>query len=88
MSTNNASTSTRADAATHEEFLDVILADDELLRAEFDAIIADAWPDPPRAAAQPPHRRLRTWGRGRIAQGPHRPGLAAWARQRSPPPRQ
>jgi hypothetical protein len=43
------SASATPEAASREEFLDVLLADEDLLRAEFDAIIADAWPDAPHA---------------------------------------
>ena len=42
--------------STEEQFLDLLLADEELLRAEFDAIIAAEWPGPPPI---PPDRRVR-----------------------------
>jgi hypothetical protein len=57
---------------TDEQFLDLVCADDELLRAEFDAIIAAEWPTPPPAGQdheyvdepahprRPQRRRLRT----------------------------
>jgi hypothetical protein len=32
---------------THDAFLDLVYHDDDLVRAEFDAIVAAAWPDPP-----------------------------------------
>jgi hypothetical protein len=69
-----------------DEFLAILCADDEFVRAEFDAIIANAWdtpaqpaPEPPRVP--PPRRHLRS---------AHAPGSEAavtdaWARQRSPP---
>ena len=47
--------------SVEEQFLDLLLADDDLIQAEFDAIIAAEWPGPPRtcpadasAAAQTP----------------------------------
>jgi len=48
-----------SDAATRDtdqEFLDLVCADEELLRAEFDEIIANGWPSPPTG---PPTRRPR-----------------------------
>ena len=42
--------------SAEEEFLDLLLADDDLLRAEFDAIIAAEWPGQP---PNPPRRRVR-----------------------------
>ena len=39
-----------------EEFTDLVSADDDLVRAEFDALIADTWnttPPPPPAPADP-----------------------------------
>jgi hypothetical protein len=62
-----------------EAFLDLTLADDELMRAEFDALIAACWespceppldkPCPPGGGqpARPPSRRVR---RGADALGP------------------
>jgi len=43
------------DRSTEQQFLDLLLADEELLRAEFDAIIAAEWPGPPPNL---PHRRV------------------------------
>ena len=45
----------QATRSTDEQFLDLLLGDEDLLRAEFDAIIAAEWP------GQPPDRP----GRGR-----------------------
>jgi len=42
--------------STEERFVDLLLADEELLRAEFDAIIAAEWPGPPPKL---PHGRVR-----------------------------
>ncbi len=90
-------TSLRGDLTrgSHEQFLDLICSDDELLQAEFDAIIADQWPSPP------PHkpRRDNPGGRHPARRGQHpgpsgpdgppprprHPGVGAWSRQRSPP---
>lgn len=39
---------TEADTApTRQSFIEVVCGDEDLLRAEFDAIIAAGWPDPP-----------------------------------------
>jgi len=77
-----------------EQFFDLICADQELLTAEFDAIIAAAWPTPPvslprRGAAGRKPERGRS-GRWRSRARPHRQqthplGGEAWRRQRSPP---
>jgi hypothetical protein len=74
-----------------EEFLELLLADEELLRAEFEAIIADEWPGPPPS---PPHRRVcgppghRAWRRHlaptRVLR-PERVAQETSPRQRSPP---
>ncbi|GAA1294386.1 hypothetical protein GCM10009609_74610 [Pseudonocardia aurantiaca] len=86
--------------AATAEFVDVVCADGELLRAEFDAIIAANFPpeagqaceDPPRRPAPPlcdrAHpERSRSTGRGRR---PDRTAIRAArrhrARQRGPPP--
>jgi hypothetical protein len=75
-----------------EQFLELVLADEELLRAEFDAIIAAAWSGPP--PSRPPRRiagkPASTGDRGpRIARtgraGPGRQPLTVAARQRAPP---
>lgn len=77
----------------HEEFFALVCADDELLRAEFAAIIDAAWNEPPT----PPERRqpgpvpeqvdrcLAASALTATAARPH-PGVGGWARQRSPPP--
>ncbi|HEY0805430.1 MAG TPA: hypothetical protein VGD84_10205, partial [Pseudonocardiaceae bacterium] len=39
--------------AVWDEFLAVICADEEWVRAEFDALIAAQWPDPPPPAPAP-----------------------------------
>lgn len=75
-----------------EDFLDLLCADEDLLDAEFEAIIAANWPGAPK----PPSRRDR--GDGEHRQPPPRrrdwrtPALGgerhlgdAWSRQRSPP---
>jgi len=77
-----------------EEFLALLCADEELLRAEFDAIIAAEWPTtPPRrpcgehAAGPSSHSSARRFRAGqlRLPNWPRRPGIGGWARQRSPP---
>jgi hypothetical protein len=82
--------------SAEEEFLDLLLADDDLLRAEFDAIIAAEWPEPPAdrpgssVAGRPPgggpSRRAADPVRGPVSR-PRHPGIGGWARQRSPPVR-
>jgi hypothetical protein len=82
-----------------EEFLDLVYADEELLRAEFDAIIAEEWgqPTPParrrstRPPAPPPQRRDRQHesaggSTGRPGRQHHRAGEGR-SRQRAPPAR-
>ncbi|WP_410791073.1 hypothetical protein [Kribbella sp. C-35] len=78
-----------------QAFLDLTLADDELMRAEFDALIAAVWESPceppldkpcPRGGGQtarPPSRRARrgTGALGRVP--PRRPD----GRARGPPRR-
>jgi hypothetical protein len=79
-----------------EQFLDLICNDQDLLAAEFDAIIAAAWPTPPAAtpgrgalgehAGRGTARRAADPVRGPVS-WPRRPGTGGWARQRSPPAR-
>ncbi len=77
-----------------DTFLDLLCADEELLRAEFEAIVAAEWPRPPdrRAVVRYQHvgadggpapDRPPTSVRGQVVDG-HR-GVDAWARERSPP---
>lgn len=85
----------RSASATGQEFADLLAADVELVRLEFDAIIAAEWPvvppatgDAALATAAPGHpvsasrRNPRSVG---TSDRPHRPGVGGWARQRSPP---
>ena len=83
-----------APSRVDEEFVELMCADEELLRAEFDAIIAQEWssslppPDPPAASPRPgpgpgSHRLPR--GSQASARRPHHPGADGWSRQRSPP---
>jgi hypothetical protein len=83
-------------AGVDEWFIEVMCADEELLRAEFDAIVAEEWADsPPPTDPAPatagvnrgprgsglPSRCLATPGQ------PHHRGADGWSRQRSPPGR-
>jgi hypothetical protein len=80
-----------------EQFLDLICNDQDLLTAEFDAIIAAEWPNPPAnppggaVGGRPPASGAARWETVRIRGAvcrPRHPGIGGWARQRSPPPRQ
>ncbi|MET9224670.1 hypothetical protein [Lentzea sp. NPDC003310] len=71
-----------------EEFLALLCEDDDLVRAEFDAIVEANWggPPPPSAPRQPvpptPHRhRVHPHGTGRVP-------FSGRPRQRSPPARE
>jgi len=91
--------STFAEAPTTEAhistFLDVICADEELVRAEFDAIIAAEWPDLPPIASEPNSgsagypgnrgQRRSAAATARDHSDGDRPGVAESSRQRSPP---
>jgi hypothetical protein len=81
--------------SVEEEFLALLCSDEELLRAEFEEIIAAEWPSPPPDAtgatdrAGDPPRRTRhrgTAGLARLRTRPRHPGIGGWARERSPPP--
>lgn len=81
-------------ATVDAEFTELVCSDEELLRMEFEAIIAAEWPTVP---IRPPLRRQRGWpsrpagnaaGRcplGRVIGRPGHPGFGGWARERSPP---
>src|ERR1700750_2531016 len=79
-----------------EQFLDLICNEQDVVGAEFEAIIAAACPKPP--AARPVGGALGEHaGRGAARRAPDRvrdfatrprhPGVGGWARQRSPPAR-
>ena len=79
---------------TDDEFLALLCADEELLRAEFDAIIAASWPDPParlpwRGAGGEPPGDGQGLHEPRGASGPPtkpcQPHVDPSSRQRSPP---
>ncbi|MGB9281033.1 MAG: hypothetical protein WCB57_13265 [Pseudonocardiaceae bacterium] len=75
------------------EFAELVCGDRDLLRAEFDAIIAANWPSHDQSTTPPPHPgpvpRFRPAHPdpecsavvGRVLQG----GVPAWPRERSPP---
>jgi len=54
---NREVTSTPAAEAKQDAFIDLICQDDDLLRAEFDALIAASWDPPPAAPPPAPPRR-------------------------------
>ena len=75
-----------------DEFLAVLCADEELLRAEFEAIIDASWDEPPparparpnRPSGQGPTRRRRAPRTVRMRS--RHPETRVRGRQRSPPP--
>lgn len=76
-----------------EEFMAMICRDEELLRAEFDAIVAAGWDEPPTSPTVPSAGSSLAPPRGEFPApwplgGFRWRGLSiwAWARQRSPPP--
>jgi len=79
----------------HEDFLELVCADEQLLRAEFDAIIAEEWPaNPPPAEPRVPERGggsqrqrrlLPGSGLARAERRTRHPLTRWWHRQRSPP---
>jgi len=92
----NAVADTHVEPSVDDRFLDLICSDPDLLAAEFDAILAAEWPEPPterpdrRAAGSHP-------GSGPTRRGAHpapvpvsrprHPGIGGWAPQRAPPVR-
>lgn len=82
-----------APAATDEAFLDLVCADDELVRAAFDAIVAEEWPAPPSPPPPAPAAGFPEPGKTRLSRPApdgrwrvrsHRP-VRRVGRQRSPP---
>jgi len=78
-----------------EDFLELVLADEQLLRAEFNAIIAQEWlVSPPPAAPRPtgreggpqPQRRQPPRRAKASGERTRHPRARRWRRQRSPPP--
>jgi len=78
-----------------EKFLALVYSDEELLRAEFDAIIAHSWdqptpparPRPTRPPAPPPQRRDGVSGSAsRLPGRQYYPAGEGRSRQRGPPP--
>jgi hypothetical protein len=89
-----AETSGPAAPSVEAQFLDLICDDPDLLQAEFDAIIAAEWPEPPghrfsRGAAGG-YPDSRSYGRvaepvGSTVIRPRHHGIGGPGRQRSPP---
>ena len=84
-----------ATRGTDEQFLELVCADEDLLRAEFDAIIAAEWPSPPPAdpdrgagaERRPrPARLRRAASTPALPSRPRHPRVGGWTRQRAPPP--
>ncbi len=77
--------------ALDSAFIDLICQDEDLVRAEFDALVAASWrlppPEPPavpRPADEPPGWPATHAEKG-VPQAGRRPGGAGLRRQRSPP---
>lgn len=77
-----------------EDFVELLCADEDLLRDEFDAIIRANWPSPPPAApdlgssagrGQRGALHRREVHAARLPRRPRHPGIGGWMRQRSPP---
>lgn len=77
-----------------EEFVGLLYADDDLVRAEFDAIVAAEWPagPPPRSESGAPRRPERPAAGSPavlvaefVRPGDAQPRAVAWGRPRSPP---
>ena len=77
-----------------QRFVELLCADEDLLRAEFDAIIAAEWPSPPPAEPDRgadaerrprPARQRREASVAALPSRPRHPGVGGWTRQRSPP---
>jgi len=86
-----AATTSAAPRADREEFLALVCADEDLLRAEFEAIMEANWdrPEPPRPTWPTPPERT---SRSRPAIPPTTPAESvrverrpAWRRERAPP---
>ena len=78
---------------TDTDFVDLVLADEDLLRAEFEAIIAAAWQEPPRPRRPAPPGPDDQPVPGAVAGPLYRtppaasvPSRRRHCRQRSPPP--
>ena len=91
MSTMSAATASAPDAV-EEEFWALLCEDEELVRAEFEAIVSAAWPDPPDPPAAPrpptdPAGRVRPFvgscsAEERTEYGCRGPEGDSWVRQR------
>ena len=85
-------TVTRSD---HDQFLELLCSDPDLLRAEFEAIVAAEYPEggprPPMrplvggSAGRPAGTRRAEIREARSLVRSRRPGVPSWARERSPP---
>jgi hypothetical protein len=79
-----------AGQTTEDEFLALVCADEDLLRAEFEAIIDENWAPPPPI---PPSRQRRSTGPPIVGWPRTKPNRArrvsvvraTWGRQRAPP---
>jgi hypothetical protein len=87
------STSREREGAVLSDFVDLLCADEELLRSEFEEIIAASWDDPPPPPATEPHRSEPRSGGAEATHGaaPRTQGAVTTyrddhrSRQRSPP---
>jgi hypothetical protein len=92
MTTHLIDPAAEAAVGTDEAFVDLVCADDDLVRAEFEAIIAASWPalpvdpDPvPSPTPRDPERRCPEGTRELSLVGHDPSGEDLWSCQRSPP---
>ncbi len=81
--------------SVHRQFLDLVLADDQLVQAEFEAIVAHEWDcaPPAESVGSPVGERFPVGPSCRrlVSSAPRPPGplpgpgKGEWSRQRSPP---
>jgi len=77
-------------ARASDEFVDVVCADEELVRAEFDALMRECWPDdPPGSAPHPsaphPPGTARPESPGWVPAGAGAPAADRSGSERAPP---
>lgn len=74
-----------------DAFADLVYADEQWVRAEFDALMRECWPEnPPGRPPHPPAPRPRAaagpHGTARVPTGARAPAAAPGGSERAPPP--